>query len=76
MRPWLGDRSLDQLNSCARRIALQTESAKPVVFVPPGAKDAYYEIKVYEGQAHGFYGAAERDADGRVVAFLDRHLRG
>ena len=48
MRPWLGDRSLDQLNSCAQRIALQTESAKPVVFVPPGAKDAYYEIKVYE----------------------------
>ena len=48
MRPWLGERSLEHLNSCARRIGLQTESAKPVVFVPPGPKDAYYEIKVYE----------------------------
>lgn len=37
---------------------------------------APYEIKVYEGQGHGFYGAAEADANGRVVAFLDRHLRG
>ena len=48
MRPWLGERSLEQLNSRARRIGLQTESGKPVLFVPPGAKDAYYEIKVYE----------------------------
>ena len=48
MRPWLGERSLEQLNSRARGIGLQTESGKPVLFVPPGAKDAYYEIKVYE----------------------------
>jgi len=48
VRPWLGERSLEQLNSRARHIGLQTESGKPVRFVPPGAKDAYYEIKVYE----------------------------
>ena len=48
MRPWLGERSLEQLNSRARFIGLQTESGKPVLFVPPGVKDAYYEIKVYE----------------------------
>lgn len=36
---------------------------------------APYEIKVYEDQGHGFYGAADRDADGRVTAFLERHLR-
>jgi carboxymethylenebutenolidase len=33
-----------------------------------------YDIKVYEGEGHGFAGAAERDAARRVVAFLDRHL--
>ena len=27
---------------------MKTESGRPVRFVPPGAKDAYYEIKVYE----------------------------
>jgi Protein of unknown function (DUF3025) len=27
---------------------LKTESGRPIHFVPPGAKDAYYEIKVYE----------------------------
>ena len=43
MRPWLGARSLETLNGRAR-----TESGKPVRFVPPGKKDAYYEIKVHE----------------------------
>jgi carboxymethylenebutenolidase len=33
-----------------------------------------YDLKVYADQGHGFYGAAERDADNRVAAFLDRHL--
>lgn len=28
-------------------MALRTESGNPVRFVPPGAKDAYYELKVY-----------------------------
>jgi carboxymethylenebutenolidase len=35
---------------------------------------APYDLKVYADQGHGFYGAAERDADSRVAAFLDRHL--
>jgi hypothetical protein len=48
VRPWLGERSLEQLNSRARGIGLQTESGKPVLFVPPGAKDAYYEVKVHD----------------------------
>ena len=43
MRPWLGERRLESLNGLAR-----TESGKPVCFTPPGKKDAYYEIKVYE----------------------------
>ncbi|HJV10204.1 MAG TPA: DUF3025 domain-containing protein [Burkholderiales bacterium] len=43
MRPWLGERRLERLNGLAR-----TESGKPVCFVPPGKKDRYYEIKVYE----------------------------
>ena len=42
MRPWLGERTLDRRNGLVR-----TESGKPVVFVPPGKKDTYYEIKVY-----------------------------
>lgn len=49
MRPWLaGERSLEHLNARAEERALQTESGRPVRFVPPQAKDAYYEIKVYE----------------------------
>lgn len=46
MRPWLGARSLEQLNALAA--GLRTESGKPVRFVPPAARDAYYEIKVFE----------------------------
>ena len=49
MRPWLGvDRSLTALNRLAEETQLRTESGKPVRFVPPGEKDASYEIKVYE----------------------------
>ena len=49
MRPWLaGERSLERLNALAQARELKTESGRPVRFVPPGAKDAYYEIKVYE----------------------------
>ena len=49
MRPWLGiDRSLEALNRLSEQRQLKTESGKPVRFVAPGAKDAYYEIKVYE----------------------------
>jgi hypothetical protein len=49
VRPWLGvDRCLDALNSLAAEKQIKTESGKPVRFVPPGERDAYYEIKVYE----------------------------
>jgi hypothetical protein len=49
VRPWLGiDRSLEALNRLAEERRLRTESGNPVRFVPPGEKDAYYEIKVYE----------------------------
>ncbi|HWM44393.1 MAG TPA: DUF3025 domain-containing protein [Burkholderiales bacterium] len=49
MRPWLaGERSLQRLNALSESRQLKTESGRPVRFVPPGAKDAYYEIKVYE----------------------------
>jgi carboxymethylenebutenolidase len=34
-----------------------------------------YEIKIYDGQGHGFRGAAQEDATRRVLAFLGRHLR-
>jgi hypothetical protein len=48
VRPWLaGERSLERLNAAAQSIALETENGNPVRFVPPGAKDAYYELKVY-----------------------------
>lgn len=43
MRPWLGGRTLERLNGL-----VSTESGKPVQFVPPRKKHAYYEIKVYE----------------------------
>ena len=33
-----------------------------------------HDIKVYPGQGHGFYGAAQEDATARVLAFLRRHL--
>jgi len=49
VRPWLGvERSHNALNRLAEARGLATEGGKPVRFVAPGAKDAYYEIKVYE----------------------------
>jgi Protein of unknown function (DUF3025) len=49
VRPWLAaDRSLAALNAQAEKNDLKTASGCPVRFVPPGAKDAYYEIRVYE----------------------------
>jgi hypothetical protein len=48
VRPWLaGERSLERLNRVSAEKNIVTESGKPVRFVPPGAKDAYYEVKVY-----------------------------
>jgi Protein of unknown function (DUF3025) len=48
VRPWLeAERSLDALNRLARTRDLRTESGNAVRFVPPGAKDAYYELKVF-----------------------------
>lgn len=46
MRPFLGARTLDDLNRLA--VGLKTESGRPVQFVPPGPDDPYYEIGVYE----------------------------
>ena len=46
MRPFLGARTLDDLNRLAA--GLKTESGKPLRFVPPGPQDPYYEIGVYE----------------------------
>jgi Protein of unknown function (DUF3025) len=49
VRPWLApERSLECLNALAEKQGLKTESGRPVRFVQPGEKDAYYEIKVYE----------------------------
>ena len=42
------ERSLDALNALAEKQGLRTESGRPVRFVAPGEKDAYYEIQVYE----------------------------
>jgi hypothetical protein len=48
VRPWLGiERPLASLNREAEARGLRTESGIPVRFVPPAAKDAYYEVKVY-----------------------------
>ena len=46
VRPFLDARSLDDLNSLAA--GLKTESGKQLRFVPPGAKDAYYEARVFQ----------------------------
>ena len=48
MRPWLGLRTLGELNAAAESSGLKTESGRPVRFVAPGEKDAYYEVRVYE----------------------------
>ena len=51
MRPGLerlGGRSLDELNRLAEEAGVRTRSGRPVRFVPPGASDAYYEVRVFE----------------------------
>jgi hypothetical protein len=49
VRAWLSDdRSLERLNAFAEARGLRTESGRPVRFVPPGTRDAYYEIKVHQ----------------------------
>jgi hypothetical protein len=49
VRRWLsGARSLERLNRAAESIQLRTESGRPVRFVPPGGKDATYEVRVFE----------------------------
>jgi hypothetical protein len=48
VRPWLGvERTLDALNRLAESKNLKTENGNAIRFVPPAAKDAYYELKVY-----------------------------
>lgn len=44
----MGERSLQRLNEVSEKQGLKTESGRRVRFVPPGPKDAYYEIKVYQ----------------------------
>jgi hypothetical protein len=48
VRPWLAARGLEDLNRFADAREVRTESGKPVRFVPPRARDAYYEVKVHE----------------------------
>lgn len=51
MRPWLdklGTPTLDRLNALAEEAGLRTESGRALRFVPPGAADAYYELRAYE----------------------------
>jgi hypothetical protein len=51
VRPWaqrLGACSLDRLNALAEQARVRTQSGRPLRFVPPGAADAYYEIRVFE----------------------------
>jgi hypothetical protein len=51
VRPWLdrlGSRSLESLNRLAEEACVRTLSGRAVRFVPPGADDAYYELRVYQ----------------------------
>jgi dipeptidyl aminopeptidase/acylaminoacyl peptidase len=38
------------------------------------ARAVPHEVKIYPDQGHGFSGAAQLDAAGRILAFLQRHL--
>ena len=38
------------------------------------ARAVPHEVKIYPDQGHGFSGAAQIDAAGRILAFLQRHL--
>lgn len=52
MRPWLErlgpGRTLGRLNALADEAGLRTGSGRSLRFVPPGASDAYYEVRVFE----------------------------
>ena len=49
MRPFLKEeRSLTRLNALSEARQIKTESGQPVRFVPPAAKDLYYEVRVFE----------------------------
>src|SRR5216683_3676391 len=54
LRPWhlrlqaAGGPTLGHLNALADAAELRTESGRPVRFVPPGAADACYEVRVFE----------------------------
>jgi hypothetical protein len=52
LRPWLERLgpapSLSALNAAAEALGLRTESARPLRFVPPSARDAYYEVHLFE----------------------------
>jgi hypothetical protein len=80
VRPWLGiERTLSGLNKEAQARALRTENGNPVRFVPPTAKDAYYEVKVYgsgevetrPGSLHDFFNALAWLAFPRAKARLN-----
>jgi hypothetical protein len=43
-----GERSLARLNGLSEAKEVKTESGQPVRFVPPGTKDLYYELRVFE----------------------------
>lgn len=52
IRPWLdqieGEPSLALLNALAEERHLQSESGRPIRFVPPSAADPYYEVHLFE----------------------------
>ena len=51
LRPWLarlGEPTLERLNALSEAADVRTLSGKPVRFVPPGARERYYEIRVFE----------------------------
>ena len=79
MRPWLGLTTLHDLNKASEEKSLRTESGKPVRFVPPGEKDAYYEVRVFEtgnvetrpGNLHDWFNALAWLAFPRTKARLN-----
>jgi len=80
VRQWLGvERTLAGLNRLAQERGLKTENGNPVRFVPPAAKDAYYELKVYRtgevetrpDNLHDFFNALAWLAFPRAKAMLN-----
>jgi len=56
VRPYFGrlkEFSLDEMNLLAEEFDVETESGKPVRFVPPSRSDPYYEVHLFEtGRVH------------------------